>query len=419
MKNRLYLLIIGFLLATSNIFAADPTETKYSYKQCDGSLSPYPTNITNVQYPDSLVPVFINHVGRHGSRYPVAASFSMKLKKALQRADSAGTITPLGRELVKLNNHILDVCLDQWGALDSLGMAEQRGIATRMIQNFAPVFKEAIVSALSSYSPRSMMSMFAFVNQLDRLDNHLTFYTSTGRINSQLMRPFDTSQDYAAFRKDNVWQVVYNDYFNEFCPTAAIDRVLGKDFPYTDKDEQRDFAINEYYVIAGLAAINISCDTAQFFTLDEYNRLWSCFNLRQYLRYTATTLSTTPAEIAGDLLNNLIETTQAYIDGTDATTVKLRFGHAETLMPLLSLLHLPGCYYLTNYFDTVALHWQDFNVVPMAANLQLILFKAHKSGKFYLRVDLNEKPTQLIPNSDEIYTPWTDARNYLLHCLPL
>lgn len=419
MKNRLFTIILGFVIAASSVCAANPMDTKYSYEQCDGSLSPYPRVVKSVQYPDSLVPVFINHVGRHGSRYPVAATFSLKMRTALQRADSAGTITTLGRELNKLNNQVLELSNNQWGALDSLGMSEQRAIATRMIQNFAPVFKDATVSALSSYSPRSMMSMFCFVNQLDRMNNHLTFYTSTGRINSQLMRPFDTSADYAEFRKDNVWQTVYNDYFNEFCPTSALERILGKDYPYADKDEQRDLAINEYYVIAGLEAMGIDGDASRYFTVDEYNRLWSCFNLRQYLRYTATTLSPTPAAIAGDLLMNLIDTTQAYIDGTDKTSVQLRFGHAETLMPLLSLLHISGCYYLTNYFDTVAQHWRDFDVVPMAANLQMILFKAKKSGKYYLRVDLNEKPTQLIPNSETIYTPWNDARQYMLRCLPL
>jgi hypothetical protein len=419
MKNRLFTLILGLLLVAGAVCAANPMDTKYTIKQCDGSLSPYPTDIKSVQYPDSLVPVFINHVGRHGSRYPVAATFSLKMSTALQHADSAGTITPLGREFNKLNNRVLEVCNNQWGALDSLGMAEQRSIATRMIQNFAPVFKDATVNALSSYSPRSMMSMFSFVNQLDRMNNHLTFYTSTGRINSNLMRPFDTSQDYADFRKDNVWQVVYNDYFNEACPTTALERILGKGYPYADKDEQLDLAINEYYVIAGLAAMSVDCDATHYFTIDEYNRLWSCFNLRQYLRYTATTLSPIPAAIAGDLLMNLIDTTQAFIDGTDQTAVRLRFGHAETLMPLLSLLHISGCYYLTNYFDTVAQHWRDFYVVPMAANLQMILFKSKKSGNYYIRVDLNEQPTQLIPNTDTIYTPWSEARQYMLRCLPL
>nr|WP_289760752.1 hypothetical protein [Duncaniella muris] len=96
----------------------------------------------------------------------------------------------------------------------------------------------------------------------------------------------------------------------------------------------------------------------------------------------------------------------------------LRFGHAETLMPLLSLMHLPGCYYMTNYFDTVGMHWRDFYVVPMASNLQMILFRA-ESGNYYLRVDLNETPVSLIPGRSIIYIPWNTAQDYLVRCLPI
>ena len=81
-------------------------------------------------------------------------------------------------------------------------------------------------------------------------------------------------------------------------------------------------------------------------------------------------------------------------------------------------MRLKGCYYLTNYFDTTALHWRDFAIVPMAANLQIILFRT-KAGKVYARFDLNEQPVALFPDSPDIYIPWQDAREYLLRCVPL
>ncbi|MDE5827132.1 MAG: histidine phosphatase family protein, partial [Duncaniella sp.] len=106
------------------------------------------------------------------------------------------------------------------------------------------------------------------------------------------------------------------------------------------------------------------------------------------------------------------------VSGKNNYSVMLRFGHAETMMPLLALMHIPGCYYMTNYFDTVGLHWRDFYVVPMASNLQMVLFRA-ESGKYYVRVDLNEIPVPLIPGRQGIYIPWTTAREYLNRCLPL
>lgn len=157
-----------------------------------------------IEYPDSLVPVFINHVGRHGARYPASSANCLALRKALEQADSAGTITPLGRKLARLNEEVIRQSNNRWGALDSLGIAEQQGIASRMFLAYTEVFsKEGVVEALSSYSPRAMMSMYAFTHQLDRLNNRMNFTTSTGRINSKLMRPFDLDKDYLDFRKEN------------------------------------------------------------------------------------------------------------------------------------------------------------------------------------------------------------------------
>jgi len=403
--------------------AADPMATNYTYAECRGSLMPYPAEVNPAVYPDSLTPVYINHVGRHGARFPASQANCLKLARYLSVADSTGTITPAGRKLMRLNEAVMARSEGRWGALDSLGMAEQRAIATRMYYNFGEVFSAggdgAAVAAMSSYSPRCMMSMFCFLHQLDRMDNRISFVTSTGRANSPLVRPFDTDADYRTFRDDNLWKPAYGEYFRAACPPAPARRLLGERFVFGARDEEQDFVMTAYYVVAGCAAMGLDADASDYFSREEYNALWSCFNLRQYLQRTATTVSAVPAEIAADLLLNLITTTDNFVNGRDATVANLRFGHAETLMPLLSLMRLKGCYYMTNYFDTVGLHWRDFEVVPMAANLQMILFKARGSGRYYLRVDLNECPVPLQPGSSSIYLPWDDARTYLTRCLPL
>lgn len=233
------------------------------------------------------------------------------------------------------------------------------------------------------------------------------------------MRPFDTSKEFKEFYKSAEVMDTYNAYFKQTCPVTAIERVLGKNFEYSDADQKQNLAITEYYVLAGLSAMSYKCDLSQFFTIEEINSLWACFNLRQYLQRTATTLSSIPADIATDLLKNIIQTTDDFIAGDTSVNVFLRFGHAETVLPLVSLMRLPGCYYMTNYFDTVARNWHDFDIVPMAANVHIILFKNEKNGKYYARLDLNESPMAFIPNSDDIYVPWTTARDYLTRCLPI
>lgn len=407
------------LLPTATAQGSSPMSTRYSYDDCQGSLIPYPTDIHRVNTPDTLVPVYISHVGRHGARYPASSANCIKLRDALSNAAETGTITELGRQLQQLTDQIIATSTNRWGALDSLGQAEQRAIASRMFSTYPELFRDGIVNAISSYSPRAMMSMFSFIHQLDRMNNKLTFITSTGRVNSKLMRPFDVDKDYLEFREQELWKPAYTEYFETACPITAINRVLGKDYPYGNTDTARDLAITEYYVLAGLEAMQMPSQMQKYFTVEEANALWSCFNLRQYLQRTATTVSSVPSDIASELIMDIITRADAALDGSNPVAADLRFGHAETLMPLLSLLRLPGCYYMTNYFDTVARNWQDFNVVPMAANLQLVFFKAKRSDRYYVRIDLNEKPLTLIPNDTRLYVPWTEARNYLMRCLPL
>lgn len=407
------------LLIAITAFAADPTATKFSADDCQGSLKPYTAPEKEYAYPDSLAPVFINHVGRHGSRFPASATHCKQFLEALQNAEEQGTLTNRGAELLELIAEVMEVADGQWGALDDLGVEEQRGIAARMYSRYPTLFKEKRVEAISSYSPRCVMSMYSFTHQLTRMNNTIELTTASGRGKSMLMRPFDVEMSYKDFIELGHWKEPYQQHVDRVAPTTALARVLGENFDYGDTDP-KELAIVEYYVIAGMSAMQVQCDASRYFTNEEYNALWSCFNLRQYLQRTASTLSPVPADIASPLLCDIIESTDTVVarKGNTLVSAKLRFGHAETLMPLLSLMRLKGCYYKTNYFDTVAKNWQDFNVVPMSANLQLILFKNAK-GNFYLRIDRNEQPVAFIPGSTEIYVPWEKAREYLSNCVPM
>lgn len=413
------ILFISLLFIASEAYSAERRDL-YDPRQCEGSLTPYPDVFPSAEYPDSLEVVFINHVGRHGSRYPASSSFCRKLLNALDKAEKCGSITETGKKLRSLTKVCISESEGKWGDLDTLGVEEQRGIATRMLNNYPSLFgPEHAVDALSSYSPRAMMSMYSFTHCLDQLNTKTTFRTLTGRSTSPLMRPFDTVKAYLSFCDKNIWQNAYDKYFAEVCPVAAIKRALGDEFPGSGESELRDLTFAEWAVVAGCPAMSIETDLLDFFTIEELNEIWSCFNLRQYLRYSASSLSTIPADIASELLRNLITTTDDFISGKERNvTVRLRFGHAETLMPLLSLMKLRGCYYISDNLHSVADYWRDFDIVPMAANIQLVLFRSRLGGQYYLRVALNERFVPLLPGSSDVIIPWTEARKYLLGCLP-
>lgn len=412
-------IIATLILSTFLLRGADPTETSYTFSECEGSAMPYPIPAESVALPDSLTAVFINHVGRHGARFPSSPKNVTELIKELSKADSVKALTPAGEQLLSLARFVSETSRNRWGALDSLGMAEQRGIASRMLRNYGLLFNDTKINAISSYSPRCVMSMYEFTHQLDRLNNHIEITTSSGRQNSPLMRPFDLDADFIEWMKSGDWKEAYDMQYETMMPVAPARRLFKGDYAKEmSNDHARKVSYHAFKMLQGMPAIGMPSRMEDFFTRQEANQAWSCTNLSHYLERTASTLSLMPAEIAAPLLADLVATADAAVEGKQPYAVMLRFGHAETMMPLLSLMRLDGCYYLTNYFDTVALHWKDFHVVPMASNLQMVIARS-KSGRTYVRVDLNERPIHLIPGSDMIYTPWNQAREYLLRCIPL
>ena len=85
----LFSLIFGLTAA-----AADPTATDYSYDECQGSAMPYPIpDMALRAIPDSLTPVYVNHVGRHGARFLSSGKYTNELLKYLGRDETLPTMT--------------------------------------------------------------------------------------------------------------------------------------------------------------------------------------------------------------------------------------------------------------------------------------------------------------------------------------
>lgn len=398
--------------SVSFLRASDLTgPTLFSAERCEGSRMPYPAPDSTVEWPDSLVPVMINHVGRHGARYPTSAKRFVRLAEVLEQAESGGTLTSRGRLLLQFTRRVMAEADGRWGELDSLGVAEQRGIARRMFEAFPQLFIGKKVNAISSYVARCVASMDAFTAQINELaDGRVTVSDDSGREFSPLLRPFEVDSAYVEFAAERPYAGVLEAFACKESPVAVAGLMVGGEL---DQAEAAEVTSDIYYVVSAVSAMGLNADWRALFSLEEYNRMWEVDNLRQYLSRTATTISAVPAGIASALVGDLVKTTDDFIAGTDVTTVRLRFGHAETIMPLASLMRLPGCYYLTSCFDTVARHWQNWNVVPMAANIRMILFRS-QSGRYYARTELNERPLALIPGCRDLYVPWESTRRFLV-----
>ncbi|MDE6049757.1 MAG: histidine phosphatase family protein, partial [Paramuribaculum sp.] len=341
-----------------NIFA----QTDYSYNQCLGSSRPYVDPIGKIQVPDTLRPVMVNHVGRHGARYMSSGRKADTVQKLLKNAAKKQTITQKGRKLLALTERVIDRSTGRWGALDTLGKAEERWLAARLYGDCPRLLNNTDVNAISTYVPRCVASMYEFTHQLVRQNNKIDVYTASGRQNDELLRFFDNNEELTRFVNSDRVKEAVKDYADSILPKGLIKKYVGSSFPLEDIDEL-DVLLAMYSVVAGTAATEMKISYAEYFTREEFNALWSVSNLKQYLTHSASALSDLPAQSAKPLLMNLVNTTDSFISGVDKTPVRLRFAHAETLMPLLALLQLEGCYYVSNDLSTVAENWQNFNVV--------------------------------------------------------
>lgn len=388
--------------------------TDYTFRECLGSSIPYPDVSVTPETPDSLTPVMINHVGRHGSRYMSSGKAASNVARALKNAVKLRTITPRGRRMLRLTEQIIERTSGRWGVLDTLGKAEQMGIAMRMYSDYPALMRDGRINAISSYVPRCIMSMYEFTHQIARLDDKVEIYTSSGRQNNHLLRFFSDNPVLEELFLSPDYRRTLKEASDSMVPLTVLRKMLGHDYPYDDILDPASLTMDIYSCLAATAAMELRCDISQYVTREEFNAMWAFKNYKQHLTHSASPWSDAPAKAARALLGDMISSTDRFLEGDTAVApVQLRFGHAETLMPLLALIRLPGCYLDSDNPEEVSRDWLDFRIVPMAANFRLVVFRGPR-GTAYVRADLNEQAVNLIEGDPRIYIPWDEAKAYLL-----
>ena len=379
--------IIVMTLVTAMVTASSAQICEYA-----GTSLPYPClgDHEAYQVPDSLEVVYIDHVGRHGARFLSKASYTRDMLKFL---DDSGPLTPAGVKLRALCHRLDSVTAGRYGALDSIGMVEQTGLGDRMSRRGAEALRQLdSVTAIASYLPRCVMSMDMCSHAVIWNHPKTEMGQGSGPRYNTLVRFFETDSAYLAYDRSNEWKRVWEEYDAKVSPVDAVRRLIPNCNAVSDK-KLRKMARVMYKIVAGANAVFGSVDWQAFYTPDEYRRAWQSENLRHYLTYSANGLSLTPSRMSRSLVADIAASLEhASRPGYDGPAMTLRFGHAETLMPLLSQLAVPGCRYVTTDWSGVAGHWRDYEVVPMATNLQLLLLRSKGTDRLYVQTLHNEQP---------------------------
>lgn len=369
----------------------------------------YPGPRTNeyTPAPRGFKPVFLSHYGRHGSRYLIDDDKYRWLIAQLE----GKPLTEMGQELLRRIRLCWEQAEGRGGDLTALGEQQHREIAERMMENYPMLFKNGQrLSVFSSTTPRCILSMTAFCERLkeenpsllltrDVCEKNMPTITCIREELRQLLKTENVARESYLTYKEQLHQ-----------PDQFVQRI------FAEPDSCKD-AFNLMEQLFQLAQDMQDCgrptELLSFFTSDELYRIWCIKNLQMYLGNGDSPLNQgLVRESATPLLKWIAEDADRALQEHRGGAT-LRFGHDTSLLRLLTRMGVRECCPHEYRAERVCEVWQDFNNVPMGANLQIIFYQ-NKEEKTLVKFLLNENEVHLdFVSRYGIYYDWEDVKSQL------
>lgn len=376
-----------------------------------GSMMPYDFSECDrdVAWGDSLKPIYLSYIARHGARFLSSPKKIEKISKALEKAEAEGALTTEGENFLAMMREISSHTDGRWGLLSDVGIAEEQKLGADMAVMFPDLFRKGKIESKSTYVPRVIMTMYQFLHSLEIPNTRLQLITTSGRQNDTLLRCFVADTAYANYRDKGAWKPVYEKFLSKHVSPAPARRLFryGKIF---DQQELRHLTMSMYGMLQANQAAGLPAATSEFMTADEFRGCWLASNLLHYLRNNINPVSDLAAQATSPLLEQIIDDIDAASGGDSEVKAHGYFGHAETLLPLLSLMRLPGCYAMTEDYANLHEEWQIQDITPLGANLAIVLLRG-SSGEVYASVRLNGKNVAPLSGKGDI-VKWKELKDF-------
>ena len=412
------LLLLTVALCTITAGAGVKDDFKRDIRQSAGNYWAYPDkDLPELgAYPDGYKPFFINHYGRHGSRWLIGKHLYNFPVEQLEKGERNGKLTKRGREVLAILRELRASAQGRDGELSDIGAEQHQRIARRMYANFPEVFAgDAPVRARSTIVIRCILSM---QNEVDVLKS----------LNPQLRITTDASQAemYYMNYDDPVVKPLRESAYKHFDPMKAklikpekfLERLFSDKKFARDSIKGQDLMIDLFDVVGNMQSHHQweKTDLYDLYSLDEATNVWRYNNLRWYVFSGETPLTQCRVDfMEANLLRSFIEDAdQAILEGRNQAS--LRFGHESVVLPLVCLMGINGADYQTTDLETLDRYWQSYKIFPMACNLQMVYFKpVDGKGDILVKVLLNERIATLPIKTDcAPYYRWNDVRDYYM-----
>ena len=365
--------------------------------------------------PEGYEPFFIDHYGRHGSRWLIADDSYTYPVEQLEKAERHHVLTPRGQEVLQILRQLRDASDMRLGELSDIGAEQHQGIARRMYQNFPEVFRgNAHVDAKSTVVIRCILSMLNETDMLKSLNPDLYITTDASEHDMYYMNFTDSLV--RPLRR--LGTPLVKDFAKKYVRPQQFLATLISDPQFaTDSIEGQRFMAEMFDIAGNMQSHHQFEDVNLYdlFTDEEIYDLWRYNNARWYILSSETPITRGRVDYAqANLLDNFLDAADAAIaSGTNSAT--LRFGHESVLLPLVCLMGLNGMDYKTTDLEDVADNWQCYKVFPMAGNVQWIFYKKPGSADILIKFLLNEHEATLgnnVATDCFPYYHWADVRAY-------
>ncbi|KAJ0004722.1 hypothetical protein NQD34_010936 [Periophthalmus magnuspinnatus] len=345
--------------------------------------------------------IYLAAIIRHGTRYPTTKNVKKMLRfydtvKKSAAAEDRGWLREIRHEWTMWYREDMD------GRLVPKGIEDHRHLAVRLSKLFPKLISEeklraGLIKFISSSKHRCINSTLAFKRGLTELWD-ITDMEFDHTVNDALMRFFDQCTKFVQDVSDNPTALSEVDEFNmgpemERVQEKVADR-LGVPYSHiTDESAEAAFYLCAYE----FAITNVNSPWCQLFDeVDAQVVLEYANDLKQYWKraYGYDINSKSSCILFHDVFSRLEKAAEENKHGSPVTeAVTIQIGHAETLLPLLTLL---GFFKDTeplkseNYASQTKRTFRTSHILPYAANLVLVLYDCGE-GELRLQPLLNEK----------------------------
>ena len=371
--------------------------------------------------PAGYEPFFIDHYGRHGSRWLTNGKVYGYPVNTLTKANEAGQLNQLGQRLLKTLSLINEASQKRAGDLSDEGAVQHREIAERMYRNFPEVFAgDAHIDARSTVIIRCILSMQNETMTLRTLNPQLRITTDASYHDMYYMG-WGYGEDTLANDLRKSVDPISNGMYDKYLRSKRFVNQLVNDTAWARANIDGNKFMRDVFDIAGSLQGHHQFDDINLYNLfssDEIFELWRLKNIYWYIHWAnAPQNGNRMPFIERALLRNMLATADEAI-ATGQRGAALRFGHETCVLPLACLLELDNLNYSCDNLDDLHNHWQDYNIIPKACNIQMVFYRpvgtvANRAADIRVKVLFNEHEAVLpfTPVTGPYYR-WTDLRNY-------